>query len=101
MVSRRQFLEQLGLMAGGGFLGNSFLDWNAIRSVQTQKAPSRLWAVDAGRVSVSPGPWAILPAMKPGVRLENLYLRMPDGVRLNAFLYLQQTCQEIRRFQVF
>jgi len=48
----------------------------------------RLRAVSAGHVRVSPGPWSVLPAMTPGVFLENVYLTMPDGVRLNAFLYL-------------
>lgn len=58
------------------------------RQFAAYKPKKRLWAVDAGQVRVSPGPWTTLPVMQPGVRLENLYLRMPDGVRLNAFLYL-------------
>jgi len=74
--SRRQFLQ---LLAGASFLPSfPFL----------QPAPSPLWAVDAGDVRVVPGPWTALPTPAPGVRLESLRLRMPDGVHLHALLYL-------------
>jgi putative CocE/NonD family hydrolase len=86
MISRRRFLESAGIVAGAGMLGRTLFGARAL----PQKAPSRSWAADAGKVHVSPGPWATLPATEPGVRLENLYLRMPDGVRLNAFLYLPE-----------
>lgn len=84
MISRRRFLESAGIVAGAGVLDHSLLR----AGPGIQNAPARLWATDAGRVRVSAGPWSALPATEPGVRLENLYLRMPDGVRLNAFLYL-------------
>jgi putative CocE/NonD family hydrolase len=54
-----------------------------------QSARCLLAAVDAGNIRVSPGLWTpFLPKMARGVHLENLRLRMPDGVHLNAFLYL-------------
>jgi putative CocE/NonD family hydrolase len=84
MLSRRRFLESAGLMIGAGWLGPRL---GAGRG-PSRKAPSRLWATDAGAIRVTPGPWTSLPATEPGVRLESLFLRMPDGVRLNAFLYL-------------
>ncbi|MEM1433520.1 MAG: hypothetical protein AAGG11_05655 [Pseudomonadota bacterium] len=52
----------------------------------TSAAPAALRAISAGQVRVSAGPWSQLPEMATGVYLENLYLEMPDGVRLNAFL---------------
>lgn len=58
-----------------------------------------LWAVDAGNIRISPGLWTpFLPKTVAGVHSENLWLRMPDGVHLNAFLYLpanQQTKAKI------
>jgi len=87
VISRRRFLESAGIFAGAAFCHRAL---PAARQA-TVKAPSRPWAADAGKVRVSPGPWTVLPATAPGVHLENLYLRMPDGVRLNAFLYLPET----------
>lgn len=84
MLSRRSFLEQMAFVAGASVLDRTLIG----ARVPIQKASSRLWTVDAGQVRVSAGPWTTLPAMQPGVHLENLFLRMPDGVRLNAFLYL-------------
>lgn len=84
MLSRRRFLESAGMIAGTSTLAPRI----AISLGPFVKAPSYLWASDAGRVRVSPGPWRTLPTPEPGVHLENLLLRMPDGVRLNAFLYL-------------
>jgi hypothetical protein len=86
MFSRRRFLESAGIIAGAAVLDRSLLGARPL----TQRMPSRSWASDAGKVRVSPGPWTTLPATEPGVHLENLYLRMPDGVRLNAFLYLPE-----------
>jgi putative CocE/NonD family hydrolase len=84
MLSRRRFLKSAGMMIGTGWLGPGLRSgWG-----QSRRAASGLWASDAGAVRVTPGPWTAPPAAAPGVRLENLYLRMPDGVRLNAFLYL-------------
>jgi putative CocE/NonD family hydrolase len=84
MFSRRRFLESAGIIVGATVLDRP--NFGLIRL--GQQAPSRRRATDAGRVRVSPGPWTTLPVTEPGVHLENLYLRMPDGVRLNAFLYL-------------
>jgi putative CocE/NonD family hydrolase len=84
MFTRRRFLESAGIFAGAAVLDPR----RFAPGRQSRKADPRLWAADAGRIRVSPGPWTTLPATVPGVRLENLYLRMPDGVRLNAFLYL-------------
>jgi putative CocE/NonD family hydrolase len=87
-------LERVGFVAGAGLI----VDPSLIGArVPTQKASSRLWASDAGQVRVSPGPWTTLPVMQPGVHLENLRLRMPDGVRLNAFLYLPKNLSASRK----
>jgi putative CocE/NonD family hydrolase len=51
-------------------------------------ASSEPWSVDAGPVKVTRGPWPGSDYMAPGVHFENLLLRMPDGVRLNALLYI-------------
>src|SRR4030067_2399868 len=89
MLSRRRFLKEMGLAASTGFLvRNPFNRRTGI--VHAQKKPASIWSVDAGEVRVSQGPWTILPAVQPGIHLENLYLRMPDGTRLNAFLYLPE-----------
>jgi putative CocE/NonD family hydrolase len=84
MLSRRRFLESAGAFAGAALVNRSL--FAAPPSVRL--APSQPWATNAGLVRVSPGPWTRLPATRPNVHLENLYLRMPDGMRLNAFLYL-------------
>jgi putative CocE/NonD family hydrolase len=86
MCTRRRFLESAGIIAGAAAFDRHFFDPGRSQ----RKAGSRTWATDAGRVRVSPGPWTALPATLPGVRLENLFLRMPDSVRLNAFLYLPE-----------
>jgi len=89
MLSRRRFLESAGMIVGASLI-DPRLAGARLRPapVAPRSAPSRLWAADAGSVRVAPGPWTSLPASAPGVHLENLYLRMPDSVRLNAFLYL-------------
>jgi len=89
MLSRRMFLREMGLAASTGLLVRNPFDrrW---RIAHAQRKPGSIWSVDAGEVRVSQGPWTILPGVEPGVHLENLYLRMPDGVRLNAFLYLPE-----------
>ena len=77
----------------GGFAAGSAVFANtlalAVQQGRTvaESRPSGYRGVDAGKIRVVPGPWQYLPTMQPGVRLENLYLIMPDGVRLNAFLY--------------
>ncbi len=85
------------MLAGGGLLADGLSGWPAYaagswRSVGAQ-AP---WSTDAGSVGVSPGPWTSLPQMVPGVHLESLRLRMPDGVHLHALLYLPTSLREMR-----
>ena len=87
MLSRRRFLREMSLAAGSGLLLRNPSHFKAGIAPVLQK-PGSIWSIDAGQVRVSRGPWTALPAVEPGVHLENLYLRMPDGVRLNAFLYL-------------
>jgi uncharacterized protein len=82
--SRRHFLNRLPLLG---------LSISRGRNPQIAASSPRpqLSAVDAGVVRVSPGFWTpFLPKTTAGVRLENLRLRMPDGVHLNAFLYLPE-----------
>ncbi len=89
--SRREFLGQLGLVASSGFFRDRFsFDLRATRMMSAAPTAAGLRSVDAGNIRVSPGPWKTLPKMVPGVHLENLRLRMPDGVHLNAFLYLPE-----------
>ena len=89
MSTRRQFLNQPGLVASASLLDTAF---SHVRPAAPLPAPTRtvsLWAVSAGVVRVSPGQWTpFLPNVASGVHLENIRLQMPDGVRLNAFLYL-------------
>jgi predicted acyl esterase len=47
-----------------------------------------LWSVDAGALRVSPGLWPGSENLPSGVHFENVRLRMPDGIWLNALLYL-------------
>ncbi len=84
--SRRLFLGRAGLFAGGSLISRELGAWQA--GAWRPVAQGALRAVDAGNVRVSRGPWTTLPEMMPGVNLESLRLRMPDGVRLHAFLYL-------------
>jgi putative CocE/NonD family hydrolase len=46
------------------------------------------WSVDAGPIKVSNGLWPTPANMPDETHFENLRLRMPDGVHLNALLYL-------------
>jgi uncharacterized protein len=47
-----------------------------------------LWAHDAVGLRVSRGPWPIPDNLPPGVRFESIRIRMDDGARLAALLYL-------------
>lgn len=93
MMTRRLFLARGTLIAGSAMFATSL----ARADAKLQAADARLWAVNAGGVKVAPGPWRLLPVMPAGVRLENLYLIMPEGVRLNAFLYLPTMAQSATR----
>jgi putative CocE/NonD family hydrolase len=55
------------------------------------RSPARaadVWSVDAAGIRVAPGLWPASTPLLPGVHFENVRLRMPDGVWLNALLYL-------------
>src|SRR5262245_676059 len=91
MFSRRLILTQAIRIAGAS-MASSFLPTRAA----VPEPSRRLRAISAGQVRVSHGPWPALPQMTPGVYLENLYLTMPDGVRLNAFLYLPSKARPSR-----
>lgn len=84
--SRRLFVGEVGLLAGGSLISRELGNWHAAawRAVGQES----LRAVDAGSVRVSRGPWTTLPKMTAGVHLESLRLEMPDGVGLHAFLYM-------------
>jgi predicted acyl esterase len=47
-----------------------------------------VWSVDAGALRVAPGLWPGSENLLAGVHFENIRLRMPDGIWLNALLYL-------------
>ena len=79
---RRIFLRG-ALGAGGGLLLPPAWGYAAASS-------SAAWSTDSGPVRVSRGPWSGSDGLAPGVHFENLLLRMPDGVRLNALLYLPE-----------
>jgi hypothetical protein len=87
MLSRRGFLKEMSVAAGTGFFVRNPFD-RSMGIAPARQKPGPIWSVDAGEVRVSRGPWTVLPAVETGVHIEDLYLRMPDGVRLNAFLYL-------------
>lgn len=79
MSTRRGFLRQLGAALGGGL------------------ALGRLRPQGAG-VRVSPG--RALPVELPGVRIDYLRLRMPDGAHLAATLYLPEDASPEKKVPV-
>ncbi|QUD89372.1 CocE/NonD family hydrolase [Phenylobacterium montanum] len=79
-LARRQLLQR-AILAGGLLAAPSTFAGELQRR-------EHIWSVDAADVKVSPGLWPRSEAMVPGVHFENLRLRMPDGVHLNALLYL-------------
>jgi predicted acyl esterase len=82
--SRRHFLNRLPLLA-------LFAGRVRPARIAASSARQQLTAVDAGVVRISPGFWTpFLPKMASGVQLENVRLGMPDGIHLNAFLYLPE-----------
>ena len=88
--TRRHFLTQLSLMTGSSLLAGSVSGLNVHALLAPQVPAGPLWSTDAGYVKVSKGPWTVLPKMVPGVHLESLWIRMPDGVHLHALLYLPE-----------
>ena len=87
MITRRHFLVRGSLAAGSAMFANTLALASQQGRKATQASSPRYRGVDTGKVRVLRGPWQILPSMLPGVSLENLYLVMPDGAKLNAFLY--------------
>ena len=90
MSSRRNFMKLLGLAVGGGLSGRDLLAVEPDR-LNTPSSPrhrlqQELTAVNAAGIEVSPGLW--MPIRIPDIRTEFLRLRMPDGARLAATLYL-------------
>jgi hypothetical protein len=55
------------------------------------------WSRDAGAIRVAIGPWPGSQGLAPGVHFENLRLRMPDGIWLNALLYLPTSVKSGQR----
>src|SRR5580698_5003024 len=81
-------LGKRALLRQAAWLGSAALVWRAVAA----NAPGAdSWSVDAGAVKVMRGPWPGSEYVVPGVHFENLLLRMPDGVYLNAILYIPTT----------
>jgi len=79
-LHRRAVLRQAALLAAAGFIPPP-------ARAARQTRPS-LWSTDAGAIKVTPGPWPTPTNLAPDVHFENILLRMPDGVHLNAILYM-------------
>lgn len=81
--SKREFLGQMAIAAGGGLLQVS-----GFRPALAAGVPGSrpIWSVDAAGITVSKGMWE--PETLPsGVRFESIFLKQPDGVLLHALLY--------------
>lgn len=74
-LARRRLLQLSALAAAGDLLA-------------TPARAADLWSVDAGALRIAPGLWPTQAPLPPGVHFENIRLRMPDGIWLNALLYL-------------
>ncbi len=90
ILQRRALLRGAALAAGASMLPRD-------RAVAHGASPADLWSVDAAGIRVSRGPWPGSDYVAPGVHFENILLRMPDGVRLNAILYLPATVKSGQR----
>jgi uncharacterized protein len=78
-------LGKRALLRQAAWLGSAAL----LRRAAAATAPAtELWSVDAGAIKISRGLWPASEYVVPGVHFENLLLRMPDGVHLNAILYI-------------
>ena len=83
-ISRRRLLRQLVALTAAGW-GTAISQ----RAGRTASSPAgELWAHDAAGLRVSRGPWPTPTVLPPGVRFESLLLRMPDGVRIAALLFI-------------
>jgi uncharacterized protein len=80
MITRRS-----GILLG---VGTAMLARARLQAHAATMAPSTPWSVDAGAIRVAAGLWPVSPTLPPDIHFENLRLRMPDGVRLNAILYM-------------
>ncbi len=94
MSTRRRFLRNAGFAAGGSLV-SPLLTERATRSWVAAKRSRDFRAVRAGKLDVFPG--VTLPIEIPGVHLEFLRLRMPDGVHLAATLYLPDGATPVNR----
>lgn len=83
-ISRRRLLRQLVALTAGGW--GTTLAGRGARAAALRT--DELWAHDAAGLRVSRGPWPTPAALPPGVRFESLLLRMPDGVRIAALLFI-------------
>jgi uncharacterized protein len=81
VTSRRRLLGQLTAVTVAGA-------WGRASIARSSPSHDALWAHDAAGLRVSPGPWPVPGDLAPGVRFESVRIRMPDGVRLAALLYL-------------
>jgi putative CocE/NonD family hydrolase len=94
MSTRRRFIRDTGI-AIGGTLAAPLLSERATRAWVAAKQSESLRALEAGRVGVSRG--IALPIAIPGVHLEFLLLKMPDGVHLAATLFLPEGASSVNR----
>ena len=94
MSTRRRFLRETGF-AIGGTLASPLLSERTTRAWLAAKQSGGLRAVQAGKVSVSPG--IALPIEIAGVHLEFLRLRMSDGIHLAATLFLPEGASPVNR----
>jgi uncharacterized protein len=82
--SRRRLLRQLLSLAAAAPLSTGLVF--GVRA--DVNAPEELRAHDAAGIKVSRGPWSMPVDLPVSVRFESIRLRMPDGARLAALLYL-------------
>jgi putative CocE/NonD family hydrolase len=94
MSTRRWFIRNTGITIGGT-LAAPLLSERATRAWIAARQSANLRAVEAGRVGVSRG--IALPIAIPGVHLEFLRLKMPDGVHLAATLFLPEGASSANR----
>jgi uncharacterized protein len=92
-TSRRRLLRQIAALSAASL----WVDDTA-RPLRAASPPAgQLWARDAAGLRVARGPWPTPADLPPGVRFESLRVRMPDGVRLAALLYLPASAGRGRR----
>ncbi len=93
LMSRRRLLRQITALGAATLWAEA-----AIRPARADsRTTGELWAHDAAGLRVSRGPWPTPNNLPPGVRFESLLLRMPDGVRIAALLYVAASAGRGRR----